>query len=268
MSEPAHTLIALDIDGTVVREDDSLSPRVAAAVRTVVERGYTVVLATGRSESTTRVIGDRIGFTPPWMVSANGALVLRLDGDDYKQVHVETFDPAPVLERIVQGLPNSHYMVEDATGRRLYTAGLQDWNLQSADEVPFERLTQQPAIRVVVQSPDHAVDDFLGIVESMGLHKVTYSIGYSSWLDIAPEGVNKSTGLARVVEATGIQRANVIAVGDGRNDIDMFEWVVAGGGRAVAMGQAPEVVQQAASEVTASVDDDGLAVVLEDLLAR
>ena len=115
-------------------------------------------------------------------------------------------------------------------------------------------------------SPDHDVDEFLEIVEGMGLHKVTYAVGYSSWLDIAPDGVNKATGLARVADALGFDRERILVVGDGRNDIDMFEWVVAGGGRAVAMGQAPEEVVSAANDRTATVDEEGLALVLEGLL--
>lgn len=260
-------LVALDIDGTTVREDDSLSARVADAVRAVVDAGHLVVLATGRSQSTTVGLAERIGIRPEWMVVANGALVLRRDGDDYAREHVETFDAAPALQRIVQGLPEARFLVEDATGFRRYTHGMDDWNLDDAEEVAFDGLTVEPAMRVVVMSPDHAVEDFLEIVEGMGLHKVSYAIGFSSWLDIAPDGVNKATGLQRVVDATGIPRDRVLVVGDGRNDIDMLEWAAAGGGRAVAMGQAPAEVRAAAAERTASVDDDGLAEVLEPLAA-
>lgn len=260
-------LVALDIDGTTVREDDSLSARVADAVRAVVDAGHLVVLATGRSQSTTVGLAERVGIQPEWMVVANGALVLQRDGDRYVQEHVEVFDAAPALQRIVQGLPDARFLVEDATGFRRYTRGMDDWNLEHAEEVEFDGLTVEPAMRVVVMSPDHAVEDFLEIVEGMGLHKVSYAIGFSSWLDIAPDGVNKATGLQRVVDAAGIPRERVLVVGDGRNDIDMLEWAAAGGGRAVAMGQAPAEVAAAANERTASVDDDGLADVLEPLAA-
>ncbi|SDR91815.1 HAD family hydrolase [Agrococcus carbonis] len=260
-------LIALDIDGTVVREDDSMSQRVADAVRSVAEAGHDVVLATGRSKATTVSTAQRLGIEPSHLVSANGALVLeRRSADHYATIHVETFDPAPALRTIAQGLPTGSFMVEDATGHRRYTDGMIDWNLDEAEEVAFEELLEIPAMRVVVMSPDHQVDEFLEIVESMGLHKVSYAIGYSSWLDIAPDGVNKATGLQRVADLLGYSRDRILVVGDGRNDIDMFQWAVAGQGRAVAMGQAPDEVKAAASEVTASVEQDGLAIVLEGLL--
>ena len=261
-------LVGLDIDGTIVHEDDSMSERVGDAVRAVVEAGHVVVLATGRSQSTTESTAARLGIEPTHLVSANGALVLERRDGRYETVHVETFDPSTALRTIAQGLPTGSFMVEDATGHRRYTNGMVDWNLDEAEQVEFEELLTRPAMRVVVMSPDHQVDDFLEIVESMGLHKVSYAIGYSSWLDIAPDGVNKATGLERVAELVDIPRIRILVVGDGRNDIDMFQWVVAGEGRAIAMGQAPDEVKAAASEVTGTVDDDGLASVLEGLLVR
>jgi Cof subfamily protein (haloacid dehalogenase superfamily) len=261
-------LIALDIDGTIVHEDDSLAPRVADAVRAVVDAGHVVVLATGRSQATTESTAVRLGIEPSHLVSANGALVLERRGDAYEQVHVETFDPSEALTAISGVLPKGSYMVEDPSGHRRYTNGMVDWNLDDAELVPFEGLLTQRAMRVVVMSPDHEVDEFLEIVESLGLHKVSYAIGFSSWLDIAPDGVNKATGLERVAEALEIPRERMVVVGDGRNDIDMFRWVADGGGRAVAMGQAPDEVKDAATEVTATVEEDGLALVLEGLLVR
>jgi hydroxymethylpyrimidine pyrophosphatase-like HAD family hydrolase len=96
----------------------------------------------------------------------------------------------------------------------------------------------------------------------MGLHKVSYNVGWTAWLDIAPDGVNKATGLERVRDELGIPRDRVLVIGDGRNDIDMLQWAVGGGGVGVAMGQAPDEVQAAANERTASDLDDGVAVSL------
>ena len=76
----------------------------------------------------------------------------------------------------------------------------------------------------------------------MGLHQVSYAIGWTAWLDIAPDGVNKATALERVRGWLDVPLDRVIAVGDGRNDIDMFAWAGAAG-RSVAMGQAPDEVR-------------------------
>jgi hydroxymethylpyrimidine pyrophosphatase-like HAD family hydrolase len=156
-------------------------------------------------------------------------------------------------------------MVEDATGFRRYTEGMTEWELSNAEQVDFDELAGFPASRVVVVAPELDTDQFLEVVESMGLSKVSYSIGWTAWLDIAPRGVNKGTALARVCDELRIPRQNVFVAGDGRNDLEMFEWAVTGGGRAVAMGQAPDEVKAAASEVTGTVDEDGLAAALATL---
>ena len=89
-------------------------------------------------------------------------------------------------------------------------------------------------------------------------------ISCSSWLDIAPDGVNKATALERVRTELGVPRSRVLAVGDGRNDIDMLEWA-SSEGRGVAMGSSPAEVIEAANETTGAVHEDGLAATLSTL---
>ena len=260
-------LVALDIDGTILHEDESIDERVADAVRACRERGHEVTLATGRSWATTAPVLERLGLEPEYVVCANGAITMRRDdaaSGGYVREHVETFDPTRVLERIRAFLPSGRFMVELADGFRLYTEGMSDWNLDEAREVEFDELLDQRATRVVVISPDHELEEFLEIVEEMGLHHVSYSIGWTAWLDIAPDGVSKATALERVRGWLDLPLERVIAVGDGRNDIDMFTWAGAAG-RAVAMGQAPAEVRAAANETTDDIDHAGLAAVLDSL---
>lgn len=260
-------LIALDVDGTLIHEDESVGAPVLEAVGHAQSLGHEVTLATGRSWETAGPILQRFELHPEYVVCANGALTMKKNSaqpDGYERFHVETFDPTEVLETIRPHLPTGSFMVEDASGFRRYTDGMTDWELTNARMVPFEQLAEYPATRVVVVSPQHDEEDFLAVVERMGLHKVSYSIGWTAWLDIAPDGVNKATALERVRGWLDIDIADVMVVGDGRNDIDMLRWAGTAG-RAVAMGQAPDDVAAAATEVTASVDDDGVARVLATL---
>jgi len=258
-------LIALDIDGTVVHEDGRLSDLILHEVGRLVAEGHEVMLATGRSASGTMPVLEQLGITPEYVVCSNGAITLRRDAaapTGYRREFVETFDPTSVLTTIRSYLEGARYAVEDEVGFYRYTEAFPDNVLGLASErVGFEELLGTTATRVVVISPDHAVEDFLGVVERMGLHRVSYAVGWTAWLDIAPDGVNKATALERVREALGFSASNVVAVGDGRNDIEMLEWA-SREGRGVAMGQAPQEVVAAASEVTKSVVEDGLAVVL------
>jgi 5-amino-6-(5-phospho-D-ribitylamino)uracil phosphatase len=258
-------LIALDVDGTVLLEDETYSPGVVEAVADAQAAGHEVMLATGRSWEGTRHILAHLALTPEYVVCSNGAVILRREGDAYVRFHTEQFDATQVLELLRTHLPDAHYMVELPDGRRLHTDEMDDWNLSRADKVSFAELHANPVSRVVVVSEEDTDRDFVDLVARIGLNEVSYAVGWSAWLDIAPQGVDKATALELVREWLGIDAASVLVIGDGRNDIGMFRWARAHGGRAIAMGQGPEEVLVEASERTASVVDGGVTAVLTSL---
>lgn len=261
-------LIALDIDGTILQEDGTITNAVAAQIARVRDAGHEVMLATGRAVSMTLPVLDRLGITPEYLVCSNGAVTMRRDPGapfGYSRAHIETFDPASVLNTIFTSLGEASYAVEDETGLYRYMGFFPDSALgASSEKVEFDELLRHPATRVVVISPEHAVEDFLKIVEQMGLHKVSYNIGWTAWLDIAPDGVNKATGMERVRQWLDIPLSRVMAVGDGHNDIEMLEWASIEG-RGVAMGQAPDAVKKVANQQTTTDLRDGLAAALSSL---
>lgn len=263
-------LVALDIDGTVLDHDEVISERVRTAVADVVAAGTHVVIATGRSLHGTLPVLDRLGLVEGWAVCSNGAMTLRLDPllpAGYEIADAVTFDPGPALRLLREQLPVALFAVEDDRGRRRLTADFPAGELSGHENsvVPFEQLLDGPPVtRVVVRSPESTPEDFLALVERVGLHGVSYAVGWTAWLDLAPDGVTKASALELVRARLGVDPAETVAVGDGRNDLEMLAWAA----RGVAMGQAVAEVRDAADEVTASVDEDGVAVVLEGLLAR
>lgn len=261
-------LVALDIDGTVLHEDGTLSPRVIREVRRVRDDGHEVTLATGRSVSMTLPVLEQLEITPEFVVSSNGAITLRRDQmapRGYRREHVEHFDPTPVLMSIKERLPHANYAVENETGMYRYTGWFPDGALDiETQQVRFDELLTTVATRVVVIAPGHDAEDFRQAIEDLGLHQVSYAVGWTNWLDIAPDGINKSTALERIRQNLGFPRNRVMAVGDGRNDIEMLRWA-AEHGRAVAMGQAPPEVVEHANEVTKPDVDDGVAWALRTL---
>ncbi|MCC4909242.1 HAD-IIB family hydrolase [Microbacterium sp. cx-55] len=264
-------LIVLDIDGTVLLEDESTSPGIVEAIADARRAGHDVMLATGRSWEATHRLHDVLEIAPDYAVCSNGAVIMKRTGDPdagaaaYERFHTETFDAREVLTLLREHLPDAHYLVELPDGRRQYTDYMDDWNLDRAEQVEFEELSRVPVTRVVVVSPEQTERDFVELVERVGLNQVSYAVGWTAWLDIAPKGVDKGTALAHVSEWTGIDAARVLVMGDGRNDVGMFAWARENGGRAVAMGQGPQEVRDAAGEVTASVSEGGVAAVLREL---
>ncbi|MDN3310168.1 HAD family hydrolase [Microbacterium oryzae] len=270
VDESARLLIALDIDGTVVLEDGTFSPGVQEAVAEAAERGHVVTIATGRSWESAAPVMEGLGILPPYVVCANGATIMSRDPEDptgYIRHTTETFDATEVLRFIREHLPGASYMVELADGTRLFTQYMDDWDLNrpGARHVEFEEMLGLRVTRVVVVSPEHDGEEFNAFVERMGLQQVTYSVGWSAWLDIAPQGVNKATALEKVREWVEVDRERVVVMGDGRNDIEMLAWAGEGGGSAVVMGQAPAEVQQYATQLTLPVEGGGVAAALSEL---
>mgnify|MGYP000282225214 FL=1 len=269
VAPPDHAwLVALDIDGTVLHEDGTLSQTVIREVQRVRDLGHEVTLATGRSVSMTLPVLEQLELSPEYVVSSNGAILLRRDEREhrnYRREHVEHFDPTPVLKSIKERLPHAHYAVENETGMYRYTGWFPEGALDIVTEqVDFDDLLTTVATRVVVIAPGHDSKEFEDAVEQLGLHQVSYAVGWTNWLDIAPDGVNKSTALERARQALGFPRHRVMAIGDGRNDIEMFRWAGAHG-RAVAMGQAPPEVLAVSTEVTRPDREDGVAWALRSL---
>lgn len=261
-------LIGIDIDGTLVHDDGFLSAAVVDEVNRVRALGHEVVVATGRSASNSIPVISDIGFTDGKAVCSNGAVTINVMPEldrGFRTVEVVAFDPSRVLNELVHHLPNAHFAVEDVDGSYRFHKPFPAYALGTQNfETPLHELMTHPVSRVVVLSPNHDTEEFLKLISNVGLHSVSYSIGYTAWLDIAPSGVTKASALEKIRTEQGIDPAKTIVIGDGRNDIPMFEWARAGGGLAFAMGQASEEVRVAASAVTAAVEDDGVASVLSD----
>ena len=266
LSPSERWLIGLDIDGTLVHDDGYLSPEVIKEVKRVKDLGHEIIIATGRAAANAVPLVKDLGFEQGYVVSSNGAVTVQIDSEHpkgFQMTDVVTFDPAEVLTQLIEHLPEAHFAVEDIDGsyrfhRPFPTYALGDQNF----ETPLEQLMHHPVSRVVVLSPQHDVDEFLGLISNIGLASVSYAIGYTAWLDISPKGVSKASALEVQRKRLGIANQQVLVMGDGRNDIEMFEWAKNSGGFAFAMGQSPEEVQLAATNVTSSVTDDGVARVL------
>lgn len=268
-SDQDKWLVALDIDGTLVNDEGVLSEEVKFQIQRVRNQGHHVILSTGRSPSKTRPIAQLLGIHNGFAVCSNGALVVKLDDSDqkgYKFELVQDFDPTETLSKLIEVLPEAHFAVEDVTGEYRFHKPFPSHSLANvARESTLSDLGQFPVARLVVLSPTHDTESFIEVVQKLDLSAVSYAIGYTAWLDVTGPGVSKALGLEYCIRQLEIPKDQVIVIGDGRNDLEMFNWAKSNGGLAFAMAQAPEEVCQAASHVTSSVADDGVALVLSGL---
>lgn len=258
-------LVALDIDGTTIDHSGALSPAVRDAVRDVVDAGHHVVIATGRAIIGTTHIIEALGLDRGYAVCSNGAVTIRLDPgrvEGYEIVEAVTFDPRPALTLLREVLPDALVAVEELGVGFKLSAPFPEGELSGRLRVvPWEELVAKPVTRMALRSPNGTSAEFVAATQRIGLHGVTYAVGYSAWLDINPEGVSKGSALEQVRRLLHVEPGHTVAVGDQRNDLEMLRWAA----RGVAMGNAPDEVKAAADEVTGDVDDDGLVPVLRSL---
>ncbi len=261
-------VVALDIDGTLLKwvdgqtEDyETITAPVYDAIHRALDAGAHVVLSSGRSPHGMTRIADMLDIPREeadqlWVVASNGAVVFRYP--PMEVVHEETFDAAPAVAAVLEHHPDALVAVEErAVGgyrvNRVFPEG-EISGEQIITEV--DDIVGEPVSRVIIRDPDATADDFLELASKLGLHGTDYVVGWTAWLDLSPVGVSKASGLQHVCDRIGLTAADVLAIGDGRNDIEMLGWA----GRGVAMGQSVDEVKAAADDVTASVHDEGAAV--------
>ncbi len=250
-------LVALDVDGTLVDEQNAISPAVASAVQAIVDAGMQVVISTGRAVPGAYEVCGRLELPDGLAVCSNGAVLI-----GYRPVevlHAVTFDASEAVRRVLTEVPDAFVAVEEVgLGYRVnqpFPSGEINGTITVEDT---ESLIAEPVTRVIIRAPSHDPREFHALVEGLGLTETNYYIGYTAWLDIAPLGVSKASGLQLVADRLGVDPADVLAVGDGHNDIEMLQWA----GRGVAMGHGPDALKTVADAVVGTVHEDGLAAEL------
>ena len=268
MTDWTPKVVALDIDGTLLKwvdgqaEDyETITEPVHDAVHRALDAGAHIVLSSGRSPHGMTRIADllhlpREGADRLWIVASNGAVVFRYP--PMEVVHEETFDAAPAVAAVLEHHPEALVAVEErGVGGYRVNRVFPEGELSGEQLITqVDDIVGEPVSRVIIRDPEATADDFIELAARLGLHGTDYVVGWTAWLDLSPVGVSKASGLAMVADELGVAQADVLAIGDGRNDIEMLQWA----GRGVAMGQAVDEVKAAADDVTATVHDEGAAV--------
>ena len=262
-------LIATDVDGTLLDDDELISPRTRAAVRNAIDGGAQFVLATGRPPRWVSPIVDQLGFAP-MAVCANGAVVYDPSTDRIISVRTLSADVLGELAEITTRVIPGAGLAVERVGRSAHDAATPQfvsspgyehaWLNPDNTEVSVEDLLSAPAIKLLIRRAGaRSADMAAELAKHIGIEgDITYSTN-NGLVEIMPLGVSKATGVEEVARPRGIAAAEVVAFGDMPNDVPMLCWA----GLGVAMGNAHPDAIAAADEVTASNTQDGLARVLE-----
>jgi Cof subfamily protein (haloacid dehalogenase superfamily) len=258
-------LAATDLDGTLLRSDGTVSRRTCRAIHGAEEAGILLALVTGRPPRWMAPVAAATGHAGV-AICANGALLYDLHTE---QVVGSTLLAAPAALDTVAALraavPGLSFAAEFTPGFGHEASYRHGWDLGevSVRVGAAEEILDQPVVKLLARHPTMDRDELLTLArELLGAGvTVTSSSTTEALLEISAPGVTKATALAGLAERAGIPAADVVAFGDMPNDLPMLDWA----GRAVAVANAHPDVLALADEVTASNDDDGVALVLERL---
>ena len=262
-------LIATDVDGTLLDDDEKITARTRDAVQAAVEAGTQFVLATGRPPRWVQPVVDALGFAP-MAVCANGAVIYDPSTDRIISARTLSVDMLGELAEIAtRVIPGAGLAVERvgssahdaATPQFVSSPGYEHaWLNPDNTEVSLEDLLSAPAVKLLIRKAGARSSDMTAaLAKHVGLEgDITYSTN-NGLVEIVPLGISKATGVEELARPQGIAAADVLAFGDMPNDVPMLRWA----GHGVAMGNAHPDALAAADEVTASNTDDGLARVLE-----
>ncbi|BET49021.1 MULTISPECIES: HAD family hydrolase [Streptomyces] len=268
-------LIATDLDGTLLRDDKSVSPRTVAALAAAEKAGIEVFFVTGRPARWMDVVSAHV-HGHGLAICGNGAAVVDLHGGPGKHrfVKVRELPQENALDAVRllrEAAPGTVYAVEQTYGfhqepayPKLHMEVPDD--LLPAEEIlsPGGRAAAEPVLKILAFHPELDPDGFLTLARlAIGDRANVTRSSPSALLEISGPDVSKASTLALCCAERGISHEEVVAFGDMPNDVEMLTWA----GRSYAMGNAHPDVVAAASGRTVANNDDGVAVVVERILA-
>jgi hydroxymethylpyrimidine pyrophosphatase-like HAD family hydrolase len=259
-------LIATDLDGTIVRHDGSVSRRVLAAFEAAMDAGVQIVFVTGRPPRWMHEVAVATGHAGVG-ICANGAYVYDMQTEVVLETFAMSADVAgDATRRVREVLPRAAFGMETLAGFGHEPGYHPRWSPDPLLGVgPIEGLLTDAIAKLLVRDDEMPGDDMLRAAEPAlaGVVEVTHSNVNDSLLELSALGVTKATTLARLAADWGVAQEEVVAFGDMPNDVDMLRWA----GWGYAVGNAHPLVLEAADEHAPSIHDDGVAQVLERLLA-
>lgn len=257
-----YRLVATDLDGTLLRSDNTVSRRSRDALAAVTAVGAAHIIVTGRSVPWTRHVLDDLGYQG-LAVCGQGAQVY--DAGAHRLLTSVTLDrkvAALALARIEAEVGP----VTLAAGRDglegevligegyVYTPGLPVTHIRDTAE-----LWAHPISKLYLQHPELGDDALAKAAGAAAGDLVGVMMAGEGLVELLPLGLSKATGLSLAARRLKVTAAQTIAFGDMPNDVPMFGWA----GYGVAMENAHADLKAVADELTASNDEDGIAVVLE-----
>jgi Cof subfamily protein (haloacid dehalogenase superfamily) len=279
-------LIAIDIDGTLMPSTGpKISPRNRAALQAAEAAGIEIVISTGRRQAYAMPLIAQVGLSEnSVMISSNGAVVRSFDGEllDRRFLPVETarelcaalrgygtmvftFDRDGTGSLVIESLHQLHARIDRwVEANRPYLTEIQPIERAfDGGEEPIQGMLCGTLAEMAAAEKQLLLSDVGG---QIAMHRTEYAARNLSILDLLPPGCSKGAALASLASIRGLEREQIMAIGDNLNDLEMLEYA----GHAVVMANASQEVlalaQHRGWELSASNDEDGVALAVEEVL--
>ena len=254
----AIKLIAIDMDGTLLLPDHTISPAVKAAIAAARERGVNVVLTTGRPYTGVHSYLKELHMEQPgdYCITYNGALVQKAgDGSTVAQTAL-SYDDYRFLEQLSREV-GSHFHALDISYYTVHESYVATIPLVFCEAEKMDPEIQ--LLKVMMIDEPAILDKAIARIPAEVKEKYTVLKSAPYFLEILDKRVNKGTGVKSLADALGIKPEEIMAIGDQENDIAMIEFAGVG----VAMDNAIPAVKEAANFITKSNLEDGVAFAIE-----
>lgn len=258
----AYKIMAVDIDGTLLDSKGNLTEGTIKAVRSAVEQGLIFILSTGRPVQGVQAIMDKLELNLP-VITYNGAMVVM--GKSMDILYEKGLSPEDV--RSIVGLGEKFgTTITIWSSNKLYANKLNERALkysQISGVSPMlledlEAVIKQGVSKILWYDEVEKIAEYEKEVGALLSGNVNFHTSQPYFLEFVDKNASKAIAMEKLGEYFNIRREEMIAVGDGFNDLSMIEYA----GLGVAMENANDAIKQEADFVTLSNDEDGVAHVI------
>ena len=261
---PPIRLIALDLDGTLLRSDKTISERTLQTIQTAREQGVVVAIATGRMYSTARSYGRFLGLGDMPMVLYAGGLIQTVEsGKKLYEKAISVEDATAVLAIAKEQGWHMQTYIDDVLRTAVANHWIQEYERKTGahavicgDEVYQPK---GPCNKILSRGNHEELLQRKAYIEEKLPGRLQVLFSEDTFLEIMPMHVNKGNGLQQLADLFGISIEATMAIGDSQNDIDMLK----AAGLSVTMENAHDEMKTIADYVTASNDEEGVAQAIE-----
>jgi len=272
-----YKMICIDIDGTLIRPDLTISERVAQAIGKAKEKGLIIALSTGRMHKSALMYSDELGLTDP-IVSSNGAYVSERDGS---RIYYEENLNGEDMLLIQDVLDRNDTKINWYNHGTMYISEYRDYvgryealakTLPENRRIHIKYLNEEFTLKHLIEETGNAIQKGIVFPKAERISTIRDQISENQRIKVVSSGIDnleftshladKGLGVLSLAKAKGIHPDEIIAIGDSENDLSMLKVV----GMPVAMGNAMQSVLDVAEYVTDTNVNDGVAKMIEKLV--